>query len=198
MLCLRLFLACIISLLGAGCAATSARGTEHVPWQTAPQHLRRVAVLTELGDAGPEKLRDEKMREINEIVRTAFGSLYAVELVESEGIDQSLCSADWTQATDRDLTLAARKHGIDTMALVSVDRYAGTLALGFFPLPGWSASTEVIYRLRVLDAETAAVLADIERRRRTGGYLGFSRGSYLARDFRRDLTEVLAIEPAAR
>lgn len=187
-----------LALASVGCASTSSRGVENVSWQSSPDQLGRVAVLIDLSEIGPESLREEKENEIEQILRTTFEPMQASHFVDGYMIDESLAHVPWSQASDYELIIAARDHDVDAIALVHVDRYVGSIAVGLMPLPGWSARTDVAYRLRVLDAHTGRVLADLRRHRKTGGYLGYSRRSYLARDLENDLAEVVSMAPGLR
>jgi hypothetical protein len=180
-----------------GCAATSTRGVDHVSWQVAPDELGRVAVLFDLDEAGPETSRAEKETEIEGIIRSTFESMSASTIIDGRTLVEALGGVPWTHASDHELITAARDLGIDAIALVRIERYLGTLSIYLLP-PGWSAHTQVSYRLRALDVASGRLLADLHRHRSTGGFLGYSERAYLARDFEDDLAHAVSLPPSSQ
>lgn len=187
-------LICAVSVLTLNaCTSTQVRGVEHVAWQEEPTELGTVAVGIYLEHAKYERKPEEKEAEVREIVHDIIDGLSNVMVADEEATRNIFTEpTHWQKASEYEMINTAREMAINTLCLMTVDRYAGQLWLLLLP-PGWAQHTYVNYRLRLLDVASGRVLADLSRSRRSGGYLSGVGRQRLPRDLHDDLMEVLAM-----
>jgi len=182
-------------LASAGCTMTRSTSEERVAWAPhqidAAPALGTMALLVALDRVGPERLRDEKQREVSELLKGALERIPETKIVDGQGLADGDDPDAWTAASEHELVERARALGVDTIGLVSFDRYVGAMHLYLLP-PAWSAYTDVDYRIRLLDVASGAVIGDIRRHRRSGGFLGAVGKETLRRDLDDDLRDLIA------
>ncbi len=108
------------------------------------------------------------------VVETALPATAAAAAVEAARLVRESLPATATAGPDREerLLVQARAQGLDSVLMVRIEDYArrGNLYLGVaVPPVSWDTSTLISLRVKVLDAKTGEVIADLRRDRLRGG-----------------------------
>lgn len=105
-------------------------------------------------------------------VREALSTLPPGSIMTPESLLGPTPAGGWATVDEGRLLAAARGAGLSSVMIVRVDDYVrrGTLSVAVaVPPVSWDTKTAVGVHLRVLDAATGAVRADVRRVRENGG-----------------------------
>lgn len=187
----------IIAFCLIGCAGRSTTDFTAGPFRDAPRSLGRAVVLVRCLFPGSGKAEADKQDHVRDIVEEIFAAVPEAEIVPEESFRAALGPKDWQDFGDLELSMAARSCGLDTVAVVSVERYRGELTLSLLP-PYWATETSFRYRVRLVDANAGELLMEAYRGVKTGGPFSARDSKDLDEDFRRNLADLLgAPQPAA-
>lgn len=126
-----------------------------------------------------------------DMVREALATLPPGSVVTPESLLGPAPAGGWATVDEGRLLAAARGAGLSSVMIVRVDDYArhGSLAIAVaVPPVSWDTKTAVGVHLRVLDAATGTVRADVRRVRENGGLYTLR----TADDLPQELTAVVA------
>lgn len=182
----------VIGFATMGCTVTQSHGRERVPWSDGAVDLGQVALMVHIDHHRHERHAEAKDSEVREIVRELMSEFVSAPIDAESVVQNALGDAkEWQHASEHELIEAARKAGVNTLGLVTFERYGGDVWVMLLP-PGWATNRYVYYRLRLLDVNTGSVIADLNRYRRTRGYLNVTGSGELPHDLRDDLTQMFA------
>jgi hypothetical protein len=150
-----LALGTVVSALSFGCTQPS--GEIHIAdeWPAAREHLGRTVLLVSEKPYVPD--------EYTERVRTALKEVPGLELVDAAPILKELEEEQLARPTsDVPLIEAAKRHDVDTVCALWVDKLSYCVGVGILP-PSFKAEGTLAYELRLLDARTGRLLIHTQR-----------------------------------
>lgn len=176
------------------CSSTDSRATADADWTSPKRDFGRLVIVREMRGVAPADTVERKTVEVREASDAAFAGLPGTEIVDESSLREALAdpAMSWGQVSDYEAVLAGRKAGVDTICLMTMNDYGGSLSIGLLPLPGFGTWTYAGYRVRMIDVKTGRLIVDTRRLRSTGGWLCIRKPAGARTDFEADLSDLLA------
>ena len=183
-----LFLA---QLLLAGCAANAVRDTVSRGSAQPDRGLGRTVLICQAALPPGTPKADEKTGRLEVLGAQVLGGLPSARPVPAGALLERLGGRDPSGLGDRELAAVARETGADTVVLVRVVGFGGSLTVSLLP-PYWMVTTDYAYQARVIDARSGALYLDAYRGRKSGGAFNALGAADLEQAFSADLADLLA------
>lgn len=157
-------------------------------WPEARNKLGRVALII------PESPRGTR-ESLLAATETVLGEIPAVELVDAKQLATTWATdSNDSESMEQRFLLEAQALGLDTICVLSVDRFHTVIWLAL-ALPPIDSSNRIEYELQIFDVRSNKLLLSSRRQRIRRGFPTRQLTGQLVDDFATDLETVLAEQP---
>ncbi|QAZ67945.1 hypothetical protein C3Y92_12225 [Solidesulfovibrio carbinolicus] len=186
----------LLAVLAGGCARTTTTSLVAGKQADRNQGLGKTVVLTWFEFEATDKAGNDKAARLRGFIEKRIGGLPGTELAQAGALTAALGSDNWRDASDMELTAAARCVGADSVALVEVAVCRGALNVNLPLPPYWNVETAFAYRVRLLDVRSGSLILSAMRAHEADRPFAMRGRETLYQEFEKDLAEL--IQPLAQ